>query len=1214
MSNSLFAQGGESGGVAGIVTDPTGAVVAGASVDVYNEQSKQIERHTVATAAGDYSVGSLHPGPYRVEVTSKGFKKNLVRLEVRINEVNRQDIKLEIGSTAETIEVVAAQTLVNTEGPTTGQPIDNQTLTTLPLAEPDYLFLLGLSPGTGSEPADVRTSGRALVDYSVNGQRTTNNSVTMEGININDFNLAHFDYLPVPNPEAIGEFKVATSLYDASLGSKGGGALGLVLQQGTKAFHGEGWWYNRNDDYNANDWFRNNAGEGRGRLLQNVIGGAASGPVPLVKGFWYFNAQVVRGRNGIDPSGSSSSPDVAAFPTNSDGTTTAALLASDPNLAGSGITAAQIDPVAVNILNAKSSYYGGTYLIPRPGQPGCLAPTGGGGGEPSTFSCQFSLVGKPSDTQYTATYNRPFRHDKDKLSVSMFWDTSPTLKPLGTTADIAFPLDSLVQNRFGTISYTTQLTNRQLNEVKFGANRFVFSTTPMSLLTLADVGATRPDQAAFPGIYYLQNGPDSFGIGENDYRGTASNTYQIGDNWSMVFGKHTLRAGGDIYRYQLNRFNNFGVFGSLGFTPISSQPSTVTTWENFITGTLTSTQSGSGDPQRYFRAWAGDLYLQDVYRFTPRLTVNLGLRWEPMQFAHDKYYRNVNYSMALAEAGKNPFLLPAKLNIDGVTGDPSVADCALNHCWGLHNFAPRIGFAYDLSGDRKTVLRGGFGIYWQQISNQAEVQGSMEAPFFLEQINTIGHPVPLQLANPLPNQVSGGGKILPAYVPQKSTFTGMAPGTGCTGFTGQALLNCEVNDPTATVIWQDPSGANCFNEGLEGGSALDCSIDLDSFSAADPNLHAPYTEQWNLTLQRELGHGWALELGYVGSHNVGGIGIWDPAQGRLASPTNPVTAQDSSGNSYTITTTNLANLSLRELAPGLTFLDDNSYTSNIGQQVYHSLQATVSHRFQGGLFFQSAYTWAKNIDNVSGSVKTDELNGTASGSQSGASIYNEKNNPSDNRALSDLDRRHRLTISYGYDFRIPKSGILRSQAFQGWGISGLTTFQSGQVFSLYDSDGGGAYGLGQSSPANICPSAPYVPTLPTCTPGAATNPQQAVTHGSIQSRLNNYVNPNFFSNPGPANTFSDGFSTAWGPDGSRNIYRGPFQQDWDFALLKKFHIEERHQILFRADFFNIFNHPVFNIPTISTGADIDLVPANVGKITTTVLPARIIQLGLKYSF
>jgi len=401
---------------------------------------------------------------------------------------------------------------------------------------------------------------------------------------------------------------------------------------------------------------------------------------------------------------------------------------------------------------------------------------------------------------------------------------------------------------------------------------------------------------------------------------------------------------------------------------------------------------------------------------------------------------------------------------------------------------------------------------------------------------------------------------------------------------------------------------------ISGGSATDCGIDLDSFPAADPNLHSPYTEQWNLTVQQDLGHNWALELGYVGSHNVGGIAIWVPTQALLASPTSPITVKDSSGNSYTMTETTFANETLREQALGLTFLVDSSYTSNIGNQIYHSFQATLSHRFQGGLFFQTGYTWAKNIDNVSGAVNTDELNGTTT--QGGASTFNDKNNISVNRALSDLDRRHRLTIGYGYDLPISKNGIFGSQVFQGWGISGLTTLQSGQVFSLSDSFGGGAYGFGLSSPIPVCGNyaAATDSSLPTCTLGATTDPRQAVTHGSIENRLNNYVNPNFFSNPGPANAFSDALSTAWGTNGQRNIYRGPFQQDWDFALFKKFHIKERHQILFRTDFFNIFNHPVFNIPTIGTGTDINNVPSNVGKITTTVLPARIIQLGLKYSF
>jgi hypothetical protein len=140
-----------------------------------------------------------------------------------------------------------------------------------------------------------------------------------------------------------------------------------------------------------------------------------------------------------------------------------------------------------------------------------------------------------------------------------------------------------------------------------------------------------------------------------------------------------------------------------------------------------------------------------------------------------------------------------------------------------------------------------------------------------------------------------------------------------------------------------------------------------------------------------------------------------------------------------------ANETLREQALGLTFLNGASYTSNVGNQIYHSAQVLLSHRFQSGLFFQSGYTYGKNIDNVSGSISTDELNGSAG--RGGAGIYNDQSSPALNRALSDLDRRHRLTIAYGYEIPVPKSGIFGSQAFQGWGVSGLLTFQSGQVFS-----------------------------------------------------------------------------------------------------------------------------------------------------------------------
>ena len=1171
---SVFGQASQTGGITGVVNDTGGALVTGATVDVINESTGKSERSATTGGDGGYSFTLLKPGNYRLEITAASFKKAIVTaVQVRIGETTRQDVTLEAGRIEETVNVEASASLINPSSAVTGQPLGAETLRQLPLASPNFLFLMSLSAGTASEPTDVRSAGRGTADMNVNGQRTSNNSISLEGINVNDFNLAHFDTVPLPNPSTLEEMKVSTSLYDASQGSKGGGALGLVIKSGSKDFHWEGYWSHRNDALNANEWFRNaNGVSKRARLLQNVFGFSGSGPVPALGGFWFFNYQGVRARNGLDPLGSSLTPTIQNFPTNADGTTSAALIAP-----AFGLTAAQIDPIAINILNTRSSIYGGEFLIPRPGVGGCR--TGA-----VTFTCSFSGVAPIEDNQYTISYDRIMRDGKDKISGRWFWDNGAVVKPFGTSSNLAFPRTDTQQNRFLSLTHTHVFSASKINEFRAGFSRFIFANIPTDAINLSDIGATRGNSDLFPGMYQVTiTGLFSVGTGVNDDRGTVSNQFNIVNTFSMTTGRHSLRMGGEAIQYQLNRFNNFAVRGALttGATPAGGGNPAFTAFQNFLQGRVTAIQSAFGDPARNFIATDYAAFIQDDFRFSPRLTFNVGLRWEGMSFGRDKLYRAGVFDPALAAAGQNPFLIPEKVNLGGFTGTPGVSDCALRDCFDGNNFAPRVGFAWDITGDQKTVIRGGYGIYYQRLSNQNILQNSLAAPFTVQPLSSTTTPASFQLANPFAS-IPPPSIVATAFIPSATFFAGLRD-------TVTGLPATDPNLATVAPVFVNAAGQRCLNY---GGTATNCSINLASFTSAPLDAYTPYTQQYNFTVQRELARGWAVEVGYIGTHYTGGVGIWDPFLATLASPSNPITVRDMNGVSYTITANTVNNEELRHQIIGLSRKRGSRYSGNIGFADYDSLQATVSRRMSRGLYFQAAYTFSKTTDNVSGSLSTDELNATRNG-QGGANILNSQADVFQNKARGDFDRPHRLVVSYSYDLPVPNRSFFNNQIFKGWAISGIVTYQSGLPFSLTDSTAGGAFG--QTGVATATFSG-------TC----GTDVSTMYTQGSLSDRLAHYVNPACFRTA-PLVPNGAGGATGFG-DVPRNAFRGPYQQNWDVSLIKNFRIKEGHDLRFRMDVFNLWNHPVFGFPTaVNVGT-----PATLGQITTTVVPARLIQFGLNY--
>jgi hypothetical protein len=365
------------------------------------------------------------------------------------------------------------------------------------------------------------------------------------------------------------------------------------------------------------------------------------------------------------------------------------------------------------------------------------------------------------------TYDRPFNNGKQKIGLRWFWDNGNYAKPFGTDTTLTFPRSDELRNRFASISHTFQISNRQLNEFRFGFSRYnSVAGRPTDIISLADVGATRGNSAQYPGIYRIGiTSAWSLGTGVNDDRGTVDNQFYFGDTWSLALGRHNLRGGAEIVRFQINRYNNFAVRGALTFD----------SFNNFVQGIINGEQNAFGQAGRYFRDTDYSYFFQDDFKVFPRLTVNLGLRWEGFGWAHDKFLRNAVIDPSViqnapANSGAVPILYPQDSFLPGVTAAQGIGDCGLKNCRALNNWAPRVGFAWDIFGNQKTVLRGGAGMYYQRLSNQNLLQGSLAPPFTIQPITA--NPTGVTLANPLPASTVTGLVGAP-FTPTGSFFTGL---------------------------------------------------------------------------------------------------------------------------------------------------------------------------------------------------------------------------------------------------------------------------------------------------------------------------------------------------------------------------------------------------------------------------------------------------------
>src|ERR1700719_2459967 len=470
----VWAQGGATGAITGTVQDASGAVVSGAKVDIVREATGQVERHLTTDSSGTFTANLLPVGSYRVEVSASGFATTkFPGVVVNITETTRLTASLKVTSVNEVVQVESQVAQVDTTDATTGESLSSNTITELPLATRNFQQLLTLSAGASSDLNNASQLGRGQVYIHVNGGREDNNNYLIEGISVADYSFGELTYTPLPNPDSIQEFKVSTSLYDATQGRNGGGNINATLKSGTANFHFDAWEYFRNTALDANDFFLNQAGLQRPVIQQNIFGGDFGGKVlPSAKlGYFYVNYQGTRQRSRDSP-GTFINTTIPVLPT--DRSEASLLSTFFPN---GGLT--KIDPVALALLNFNSNQFGGGpggFLFPTvPGTP-CLT-----NGQLNTGSLILRTPGRFRDDQVTVNWDHEFRGGKDRVALRFFWADSDTFQPFGadsfqvqtggqpTPNNLNFPLDIPLHNRVASITETHIFSPRLINELLLNA-------------------------------------------------------------------------------------------------------------------------------------------------------------------------------------------------------------------------------------------------------------------------------------------------------------------------------------------------------------------------------------------------------------------------------------------------------------------------------------------------------------------------------------------------------------------------------------------------------------------------------------------------------------------------------------------------------------------------------------------------------------------------
>jgi hypothetical protein len=1127
LSSPLNAQT-TTGRILGSITDSTGATVNGAVVTVTDTQRGTVRTFTTE-ASGAYAAANLQPGVYEVRVEAKGFKsvkRENIQLEVASDAL--VDITLQPGNISDVVTVTADVPLLNVTSATLGGTLSNKEINDLPLSGRNYENLLQLRPGV------VRYPGGGFSTTSTNGLRAEDNAYYVEGLFnsepysgqaiINGAGIAG-DSATILPIDSIQEFNIQ-QLPPAEYGWKPGSVVNVGLKSGTNSVHGTAFAFGRDGDiFDARNFFNTVPNTKLQRTLEQY-GGSLGGPIVKDKAFFFgaYEGQLYNVGNSF---GGITSPSMVGLPTVASGNTGFCPFTSTGDC-GSSI------PDAIADLKA-----GGIGISPASLQIAGCTLTG------STLSCN----GKGFPTNNAQTINIPngFNNDVGVKNVVAKVDfkvnESQNISAMyffGNNSGTVEDFPELQQQWLSKIHTRAQVVGgswvwvpgaRWVNEARFGYNRLYQPTLPGDLNTPAsgyglNTGVTGPFTGGLPrigfgGFFF----PGLGGFKWPKFQGPDSVT-QFADHITYTTGQHAIKFGAQLHDNRVTNAAYGNSRGSITFLGgVASGASTQL--EDFLAGLPFKASVEVGDPTLHLHNWAYGLFLQDDWRAARNLTLNLGVRYEFSSVPTEQHNLLGNFDPAVGLVQVNT----GTHRIDSLYKP--------DH----KNFSPHVGFAWDIGGSSKTVLRGGIGLTHETVNWQSFIAF---------------------------NNAFGPGSVPTGAIIDGSNNT--AGGNITTGnITIKSFLNPVPWDPANGPVYGNTTTINCFNS--------PCPI-----MTVDRNLTTPRVWTWTLSLQHALTPNLTLEAAYVGNHGGNLVGIRDINQPPVGSGWDgglggALTLCLQSAPAY-----NNCNVDLngteeanRPFATQFPYLSNIFQMANVYRSNYNGLQTTLNARNFHGLSAIVGYTYSHSLDNVSANWDFGFGSGLPQNAHNVAAEYGN----------SDFDVRHRLTISLTY--AIPgKKGY--GQALEGWEINSIISLQSPQYWGPIDegTDAAGVGALPVSPPASSpirwnffgnpndfksgSTGTPFFPGASNATCAAKALALDGGSAGAATASLHLhgcYAKGNSVMIPPALGTFGTMHRNLFPDSGFKNI---------DFSLAKNFHFGERVKAQFRAEIFNIFNHPNFANP------------------------------------